>query len=82
VNSSRDNISDAWAKALMEGINKSEAYAEAAKTWEGDFYFVVEPSGTREEPVILYIDLWHGKCREAFEVADESTPARPRARAV
>ncbi len=34
---------DEWIKALMEVINKSEAYAQAARNWEGDFYFIVEP---------------------------------------
>jgi putative sterol carrier protein len=64
--------SDAWIKALMDDLNKSAAYAEAAKTWEGDFYFVVEPGGTLDKTVLLYMDLWHGNCRAAFEVADES----------
>ena len=64
--------SDAWVKALMEDLNRSEAYAEAAKTWEGDFYFIVEPGGTLDKSVILYMDLWHGKCRDAFQVTDES----------
>ena len=64
--------SDEWVKALMDELNRSEAYAEAAKNWEGDFYFVVEPGGTLENAVALYMDLWHGKCREAFAAADES----------
>jgi len=64
--------SDAWVKALMEELNKSAAYAEAAKTWEGDFYFVIEPGGSLTKATLLYMDLWHGKCREAFEVTDES----------
>jgi len=64
--------SDAWVKALMEDLNRSEAYAEAAKTWEGDFYFIVDPGGALDKTVILYMDLWHGKCRDAYEVADES----------
>jgi len=69
--------SDPWVKALMEDLNNSAAYAEAAKNWEGDFYFVVEPGGTMEKQAVMYMDLWHGKCRDAFEVADESakTPA-------
>ena len=69
--------SDAWIKALMEVLNTSETYAEAAKTWEGDFYFVVEPSGSLTKTSILYMDLWHGKCRAAYETADEGakTPA-------
>ncbi len=64
--------SDAWVKALMEDLNRSEAYAEAAKTWEGDFYFIVGPGGTLDKTAILYTDLWHGKCREAYLVTDES----------
>jgi putative sterol carrier protein len=64
--------SDAWVKALMEELNRSAAYAEAAQTWEGDFYFVVDAGGPLTQPVVLYMDLWHGKCREAFEVTDQS----------
>ena len=44
--------SDAWIKALMDDLNKSAAYAEAAKTWEGDFYFIVEPGGALEKPCL------------------------------
>ncbi|WP_299030216.1 SCP2 sterol-binding domain-containing protein [uncultured Thermanaerothrix sp.] len=62
--------SDAWIKAMMEDLNQSQAYAEAAKNWEGDFYFIIEPGGNLDRTVILYMDLWHGKCREAFEVTD------------
>jgi putative sterol carrier protein len=64
--------SDAWVKALMEELNRSAAYAEAAQTWEGDFYFIVDAGGSLTQPVVLYMDLWHGKCREAFEVTDQS----------
>lgn len=67
--------SDEWVKALMEEVNASERYAEAAKNWEGDFYFIAEDESG--QPVYLYMDLWHGKCREAFMTMDESvkTPA-------
>lgn len=63
---------DEWAKALMEKINASEAYAQAAKTWEGDFYFILEANENIPEPVYIYMDLWHGKCREAFATTDPS----------
>ena len=68
--------SDEWVKAYMEELNKSASYAEAAATWEGDFYFTVEIPGA-EKPAHLYMDLWHGKCRDAFLVTDEAgkTPA-------
>ncbi len=69
--------SDAWIKAMMADLNASNAYLEAAKNWEGDFYFIVEPGGALQKPVTLYMDLFHGKCRDAFEAADPAakTPA-------
>jgi len=62
--------SDDWAKAMMEELNKSDSYLEAAKNWEGDFYFIVEPGGKLEKTAFIYMDLWHGKCRSACEVSD------------
>ncbi len=59
---------DEWVKAFMADLNVSRAYLEAAKNWEGDFYFIIEPGGELMQPVILYMDLWHGRCREAFAV--------------
>ena len=59
---------DEWVKAFMADLNASQAYLEAAKNWEGDFYFIIEPGGELREMVILYMDLWHGRCREAFAV--------------
>lgn len=63
---------DEWIKALGAKLNESEAYARAAKNWEGDFYFIVEAGGPLEKEVCLYMDLWHGQCREAFEVTDRA----------
>jgi putative sterol carrier protein len=57
---------DAWIKRLGEECNRSPAYQEAAKSWEGDFYFIVEPADDAQEPVYMYIDLYHGRCRRAF----------------
>ncbi len=59
-----------WVQALMQELNTSPAYEDAARNWEGDFYFVVDPEGPITEPVYLYLDLWHGKAREGFVVAD------------
>jgi putative sterol carrier protein len=59
--------SQEWADAMKEEIKKSDAYASAAKNWEGDFYFVVE--GTNP-PDMIYMDLWHGDCREATYTTD------------
>jgi len=35
----------------MDELNRSPACAEAAKHWEGDFHFVVEPGGTLDRRV-------------------------------
>ncbi|HEM60911.1 MAG TPA: hypothetical protein ENO24_01355 [Chloroflexi bacterium] len=64
--------SDEWARAFMEQINQSEAYAEAAKSWEGDFFFIIEHGEHVPEPIYIYVDLWHGECREAFSTTDPS----------
>ncbi len=71
--------SDAWVQALKEAINTSQAYREAAKTWEGDFFFVIEPDDTTtlDKPVTLYMDLWHGECRDAYVVADPASHRQP-----
>jgi putative sterol carrier protein len=63
--------SDEWIKAMMVEINQSDAYRKSAAKWEGDFYFVVEPGTGVPEPVVLYLDLWHGEARSASAVAGE-----------
>ncbi|UCF96400.1 MAG: SCP2 sterol-binding domain-containing protein [Spirochaetaceae bacterium] len=61
-----------WLEAFHQAINSSAAYAEAAKSWEGDFYFVLDPDETMEGSVYYYVDLWHGKSRKAFVVDNPS----------
>ncbi len=64
--------SEEWIHALMIEINKSDAYRQAAKNWEGDFFFRVAPGPGVEDGMDLYMDLWHGECRAAFAVQDPS----------
>jgi putative sterol carrier protein len=66
--------SEAWIKAFQEQLNNSAAYAEVAKNWEGDFLFQVEwPDGS--PPALLYMDLWHGQCRDAYVATDPAKKA-------
>lgn len=65
--------SDEWIKAAMVEINASPAYKEAAKTWEGDLTFVITALPDERKQVSLYMDLWHGECRDAYEVTDPSS---------
>lgn len=54
-----------WINAYLEKLNNNKAYEESAKTWEGDFIFVIEPDGSLDHQVRFYVDLWHGKARSA-----------------
>ena len=69
--------SEAWLQAYIQDINNSKPYQEAARNWEGDFYFIIEPGGSLKDRAVLYIDLWHGQCREAFWLgeSDGKNPA-------
>ncbi len=53
-----------WTEQFNQQINSSDAYASAAKTWEGDILLVIEGIAA------IYLDLWHGKCRSAEFVQD------------
>ena len=54
-------FSDDWARAWQAEINANEVYREAAATWEDPVAFAVEGDGGRA----VFVDLWHGECREA-----------------
>jgi putative sterol carrier protein len=58
-----------WTAQLQQVVNNDQAYAQSAKTWEGDFYFVIDPGPGIPQAVKMYLDLWHGKCREAHIVS-------------
>jgi putative sterol carrier protein len=60
--------SDEWIKTFKEALNKNKKYLEVAKNWEGDFLFVVTPDEELKSEIVFYVDLWHGKCRDAYLV--------------
>lgn len=62
--------SDEWIKAAMVKINNSKAYQDAAQSWEGDLVFVITAVPGQKSESHLYMDLWHGQCRNAYEVAE------------
>ena len=61
-----------WVLALKDEVNKSDEYREASLTWEDDFYFIVTKEGPITEEICIYLDLWHGECRDAYTVSDSS----------
>ena len=47
-----------------------------AKTWEGDFIFQIDADGEHvQEPIRAYIDLYHGKMRDAFVAGPDDNAA-------
>lgn len=66
-----------WLQTFQEKLNSDEHYAQVASKWEGDMYFIIEPDGNLKERVVMYLDLWHGKCRgtEIVTDIDRHTPA-------
>ncbi len=65
--------SEEWVKAAMEELNNSPDYAQAAANWEGDIVFIITAIPDERKEVVLYMDLWHGKCRDAYEVRDPAS---------
>lgn len=63
--------SQEWIEIFRERVNANSAYEEAARDWEGEFLFVCKPEGNLEEEVTFFVDLWHGKCREARMLGPE-----------
>lgn len=57
--------SESWIEAFVEQVNSSAGYRDAGETWEGDiaFVFEAEPDKGVPEPVVAWLDLWHGECR-------------------
>ena len=53
-----------WLEDLKEKLNNDEDYARIAHKWEGDMLCHLTPDDRLKEEIFLYIDLWHGKCRE------------------
>ncbi|MHA1104125.1 MAG: SCP2 sterol-binding domain-containing protein [Promethearchaeota archaeon] len=58
-------FSEEWAKAYVDSINNNANYKAAASWWEGDFLFVVEPSGNLDKEVRLFVGLFKGDCTGA-----------------
>lgn len=63
--------SNEWALAFKDAVNSNANYKEAASWWEGDFIFVVKPSGNLDKELKMFIGLYHGDCTGAKALADD-----------
>ena len=66
-----------WLDALQEKLNNDSHYNQVAKNWEGDLFFDIQPAGNLTEPVRMYLDLWHGKCRAVEYAPDPAKYPKP-----
>jgi putative sterol carrier protein len=64
--------SNEWLDEFKNKLNSDAHYAQVAKNWEGDMYFVIEPEGNLKTQTIMYIDAWHGACRSTEMVSDSA----------
>ena len=67
--------SDDWIKTFKDELNKNKDYEKVAKNWEGDFIFVISPDNELKKETKFYVDLWHGKCRDAYLVKNNKKAA-------
>ncbi len=65
-----------WVHSLMDKLNTDAHYADVARNWEGDMVFQIDPGGALTQPLTFYLDLWHGKCRDAY-VLDGGSETKP-----
>jgi putative sterol carrier protein len=78
-------FSEDWAKAYEKALSSNKDYRAAASWWEGDFIFVIEPSGNLDHEIKMFIGLYKGDCTgakvlgddEEYEILPANSPPRP-----
>ncbi len=66
-----------WIDAYRGKVQASPSYRKAAATWEGDITLVIQAdaSGALAEDLFVYMDLWHGDCRD-LRLVDRDTGSK------
>ena len=66
--------SQKWLEVLKEKLNNDERYARTAEKSEANVLLHLTSDDRLNEEILLYVDLWHGKCRQAIvlnEIGDK-----------
>ena len=68
-----------WAVAYRASLHESEAYKKAATSWEWPLVLrvTVDPAQGIPRDLAVYLDLWHGECREARVASKEDMESAP-----
>ncbi len=61
-----------WFLKLKDKLNSDDQYARIAHSWEWDLLFAIEADENLKQSLYVYMDLWHGSCREVKIVEDAS----------
>ena len=66
-------FSPEWVAAYKKEVQTSPSYKKAAATWEGDMTLVIQKDakGSIASDLYLFMDLWHGDCRDMRLVSAE-----------
>lgn len=78
-------FSEEWADAYVKALNNNPNYRAAASWWEGDFIFIIEPSGNLDHEIKMFIGLYKGDCTgaktltpgEGYDILPPNSPPRP-----
>lgn len=64
-----------WGKEYVEKLNSNSNYEDAGKNWEGAITFVIQKDESFNKDAYLYLDLYHGKCRDTkFSFTESELP--------
>jgi putative sterol carrier protein len=66
-----------WLNDVEKKLNNDPRYAGIARNWEGDLLFDILPAGNLTQPLRMYLDLWHGRCRGVEYAADPARHPKP-----
>jgi ribonucleoside-diphosphate reductase beta chain len=63
-------FSDEWSRACAERINRHDGYREAAARWDDPMVLVLSGAPGAQASRAVYLDLAHGRCRQARAATD------------
>ncbi|MCL4334974.1 MAG: SCP2 sterol-binding domain-containing protein [Candidatus Thermoplasmatota archaeon] len=54
-----------WMDLYVERLKSNDIYKDSARDWEGDITFVCRADGPLKNDIAMWLDLYHGECRDA-----------------
>ena len=72
-------FTDEWAQAWKDDLNRSDKYKKAGRTWEWPLVLFMEADEEYgiDRDRAIYVDLYHGECREARVATPEDLDTVP-----